>query len=176
MVEAISDSSYLVAGSALDAVMHIDDDSAYHIAQRLIDTGPKGYLMYVTWTAIVGKGDPSDISKFEAKAPYVYGTTKTAFADNMQKYALATKDDAVYERTLKLLVSMARSENIRSYRYAIGSDVFELREAYKPGEAKKNKDAAQAKARLKITEQYTNQILADEKDPANIKLYKEFNK
>jgi hypothetical protein len=173
MQTAISDSSYYVSGSALHALRLINEDSAYAIAKRLQPTAPKGYLSDAVWTAIVTKGDPADIAAFEAKAPYVYGTEKTSFAGNLRRYAEAVKDDSLYERTLKLLVKLTGDENIRVYRYAVGANVFQLQEGYRIDAAGKGREAARAKERLKLTARYTAQILTEEKEEANLKMYKE---
>ena len=176
IVSAIDDSSYYVAGSALHALRLLDADSAYALAERLLPTEPKGYLQDAVWTAIVTKGNPADLTAFEAKAAYVYGTEKTGLAGNLRRYAIAVKDDALYDRTMKLLMLLIRNENIRIYRYAIGSELFALQEKYKDEAGRRGKDAAIAKERLKVTEGYTALIMAEEKDETNLKLYRELGK
>jgi hypothetical protein len=154
----------------------IDADSAYAIAQRLLPTEPKGWLLPATWTAIVTKGNPADIARFEAKAPYVYGSVKTAFAENLQRYARAVQDDALFERTLKLIMELTRNEPIRIYRYVVGANMFELQADYREEADKRGSDSARAKARLAIVERYTSLILAEEKEEENIRLYKDIGR
>lgn len=163
MIKAVSDSSYLVAGSALFALSAIEPDTAYVVASDVIQQNPKSSLEAAAWNAIVAKGNPADLARFSHDAKYVYGGEKVALASNVSRYATAVKDDSIYKSSLALLVDMAKSESIKSYRLAIVTNLFELRETYK-----KKKDTD----RRALADQYLTAAVAAETDPENIAKYK----
>jgi hypothetical protein len=163
MIKSVHDSSYYVAGFALQALININPDTAYKLADQVLRLDPKSALYTAAWSAIVSKGNPEDMVRFERAAKYVYGTEKVALANNLERYALAVKDETLYERALALLVSMAKSEAIRGYRFAIGANVFELRDAYK-----------KTGKRAQLATQYGKQVMEAETDPENISKYKTF--
>jgi aminopeptidase N len=164
LVQAVGDSSYLVAGSALSALTSINPDTAYVLAHEVLRHNPKSSLEAAAWNAIVSKGNAADLALFSEDARHVYGGEKVALAGNISRYAAAVKDDTIYKRCLDLLVDMAKSESIRGYRFAIGADVFGLRDIFK-----EKKDTN----RRNLAEQYTQAIVAAETDPDNISKYKE---
>jgi aminopeptidase N len=167
MIAATSDSSYLVAGAALQSLVTLTPDTAYEIANRVLPTNPKSALQAAAWKAITSKGNSQDMQRFESAALTVYGGEKVTLANNLQQYALAVKDNALYERILKLLTDLTQQEPIRGYRYAIGSDIFELRETYR-----KKPDAT----RLALADRFATQILQSEAEEENKKKYKAIGK
>jgi hypothetical protein len=105
------------------------------------------------------------MERFQKIAPHVYGAEKMALAQNLQTYAASVKDDAIYERSLALLTQMAKDEAIRGYRLAIGSNVFELRAAYrKKGPV----------TRKQLAEQYATEVMRNESDVDNLRRYRGF--
>lgn len=165
MLTALSDSSYLVAGAALQALTIINPDTAYMLADEVLRHDPKGALDAAAWTAVVSKGSPADIARFQKAAPYVYGSEKVTLADNLTRYAMAVKDDALYEQSLSLLTEMAANESIRGYRFGIGGNIYELRNIYR-----KQSDAK----RRALAEAYAAKVLAAETEQENISKYKSF--
>jgi aminopeptidase N len=178
MIAALADSSYAVAGAALDALGKINKDTAYLLAKEVIKNNPKASLESAAWSLIAGKGDKDDISFFERQADYVYGTRKLSFASTVNVYNTSTKDIESYERGLKIITDMAANESIKSYRYYLGSLVFASADHYRSQEkttSDKNK-AEENKRRLVIAEEYKQMVLSNEKDPGNLKSYKELDK
>jgi aminopeptidase N len=163
MIASVSDSSYLVSGAALQALTIVNSDTAYVLANDVLRHEPKGALQQAAWNAIVTKGNPADMERFQDIARHVYGTEKVALAGNLQAYATNVKDDALFERSLVLLTKMAKDEAIRSYRLAIGSNVYELRNAYrkKPSSTRKQ-----------LAEQYATEVMRNEGDADNLRRYR----
>ncbi len=165
MISAVSDSSYYIAGAALQALSAIGSDTAYTLANDILKADPKGPLLTAAWTAIVSKGAPADIERFQETALRVYGLEKVALANNVERYAYAVKNNALFERALRLLADMAKGEPIRGYRLNIGSNLFELRDAYR-----KKSDAS----RKALAEKYAADVALSETEPDNQKRYRSF--
>ncbi len=162
MYAAVGDSSYLISGSALGALTILNPDTAYVLADAALRQSPKGTLLNAAWTAIVSKGAPADMERFTTAAKYLYGGEKLALAGNLHRYAVAVKDDALFERALTLLADMAKGEAIRGYRLAIGGNVFELRNEYRKGPA----------TRKAILERTAARIIAEEPDDDSRRQYR----
>jgi aminopeptidase N len=175
MIEALTDSSYMVAGAALGALQKISKDAAYVLAKAILKTDPKANLESTVWNIIALKGDSSDIALFEAAAPYVYGTRKISFAADIYLYNINTQSIAAFENGLQILTRLAAQESIKTYRYAIGSMVFGT-VSYNKEQAKATNSAEKAallNRKLQLAEQYRDQILKAEQDPDNLKKYRQ---
>jgi len=173
LMGATRDSSYLLAGSALDAIRMMELDSAYRIARQLQDSDPKGALLNAVWMSISGKGDPSDIDGYERISPGIFGSKKVLLSINLSRYAINVKDDAIFVRTLQLIQQEAQSENQRNNRHTIGSNLLNLVKYYKEADAKYGKSDGQFKKRLDLVEKQVRQLMDAESDPVNKKRYKE---
>jgi aminopeptidase N len=174
MISALADSSYMVAGAALEALRKIDKDSAYSFTREILAQNPKADLENAAWNIISYRGEPADIKLFEERANYVYGTKKISFATYLSRYIRNTKDLSVYEGGISLLTKLAENEGIKSYRFAIGSMVFETTKYYKErgtsSSEKENPD--EIKRRISIAEKAQQEILQNESDPENLGKYK----
>jgi hypothetical protein len=174
MLEAIADSSYMVAGAALKALRKTESDTAYLLAKAAMVNNPKASLEAEAWETIALRGNPADVTIFEKQAPYAYGTRKMILSGAMQSYLINTQDLSSFERGLKLLEGMAANESIKPYRLGVGTVVFAVGKDLRAKE-KTEKDAGKADAlrqRIRLTGQYQNSIIAAETDPENLKKYK----
>lgn len=183
LLNALDDSSYIVQGAALEALSSIDSTNAYTNARRIASNGlqattpakriGEGVQDAVFWQ-LAKAGVENDFSLFESMATTVNGRKKISLSQTIYIYSLRTKDDAVFEKALKLLVGMASTESIKSYRYSIGASVFEINNYYQDAmKEKNNKFKTIAESRLPIVEKYKNQILSTEKDSENLYRYKQ---
>jgi hypothetical protein len=163
MIAAVSDSSYLVSGSALGALAALAPDTAYTLARAALLRKPKSLLEASAWAAVAAKGKPEDFQLFRQNVLRVYGREKIALAGNIAAYALSVKDDSLFTQSLTLIDSMAQRESIRSYRYAIGSEVFNAAKHYKE---EKND------TRYRLAEVIARDILAAEQDADNRSKYR----
>lgn len=175
MINAISDSSYAVAGAALSALSNLDSAEGYRQAKQLADKSGdalKAVLQDAVWLELAKAGTADDIHLLEREADKVYGKRKISLATSIYFYSLRTKNDAAFERGLKLITRMTNSESIRSYRFSVGSLIFALYNDYNDQSTGRNKQKAEtAKRRAKIIEQYKQEILSAEKDSTNIAAY-----
>jgi aminopeptidase N len=178
MITALSDSSYLVAGAALEALSKANKDTAYAFTREILKQDPKGDLELAAWTIIAVRGEGKDIALFENQADYVYGTRKISFANFVNMYNLSTSSIESYERGLQLLTGLANNESIRSYRYALGSLVFGTAAYYRDQEktTSDKKKPEENQRRQAIAEKYKKMVLENEKDPVNLDNYKEFER
>ena len=178
MLQALSDSSYMVAGAALEALRKIDRDTAYVLTKRILTEDPKAELESAAWSVVALKGNPEDIRLFAEKGPYVYGTRKISLANYLNLYNMNTKDLGSFEQGIELLVRLTNTESIKSYRLAVGSIVFATTRNYKEKRSVIS-DEEQLKdldRRIAIAEKAEQQLLSNEPDPENVKAFKAMRK
>lgn len=172
ILKAVTDRSYLVGGAALAAMQQLDPNRAYTLASSLRDTNPKNALLYAVWAALVTKGNPQDIARFETMAPRFYGATKVAFANVLDDYAMAVTSDSVYKMTLNLLLKMATDESIKSYRFAMGSNLIALQNYYQKRYDAEQQKLQQTIDRLAAAKSATLSLIANEQDTDNVRNWK----
>ena len=170
---AVGDSSYVVAGTALSTLAKMVPDTAYTLARGLLASRPLSELKYAVWNAIAAQGRTDDIVLFEEEAARTWGGQRVGLTPALAVYARAVKSDTAYGRAVSLLQRMAGEEENKSYRYAIGSTVFALRELYREEESKHTAKSTLAAARWRQTDAVARQILAAENDAEVAKQYKE---
>lgn len=174
MIAALDDSSYMVAGSALEGLTKANKDTAYIFARRLVTNKPKGDLALAAWSSVADLAKPQDIGLFEKEAVYFYGSKKLALAGYLNTYLAEVKDLDAYDRALALLTNLAGNEGIKSYRYAIGYWVFNAVTNINT-QIKSNTDKTklpELEQRLAIAKKYRDQVLKEESDPENQENYK----
>ncbi len=174
MLAALADSSYNVAGAALNGLYKLKDDTAYGLSKRMLQTDPKGRLLFTALEIVGEKGNAEDVALYTSRAPYLYGTNKIEFANAMATYLINVRDVAAFESALPTYVQMVNSESISSYRFAIGSFFFEaagnIKELSRNARTNAEKDGAEQK--LSIMKKYAEQILNNEKEKNYQRQYK----
>lgn len=172
-LDALHDSSYSVAGAALNALYNIDSADAYTYAVQLLKTNPQANLEATIWTIIGKTGNDNDITLFEQAAPYVYGTKKFQFAAGVYQYLLRVKNDVSFDEAAGVIVSLIKDENIKTYRIGLSSFLFGAAKHYFE-QAGNDKSGAGAhnKQRADLLKSYIQKVMDAEKDPDNIKRYK----
>ena len=177
ILTAVADSSYAVAGSALDALGKLDNDTAYVIARKLVGTHPCSYLKMAIWTLIAQKGADGDMDLLEQYAPYEQGNKKIAFAFYINSYLKHVKSDAAYNRGIYLLAQLTTIEDMKSHRTALAGML-----AQAAGEQKGNlksddkEESATAQRRYDRVKTAMQKVIAAEQDPAAIEQYKKIMK
>ncbi|RYZ54416.1 MAG: M1 family peptidase [Sphingobacteriales bacterium] len=173
MLKAINDSSYMVAGAALNALDRVSKDTAYTIARSIARNDNKAHLEAAVWKIISARGEAADFDIFSQKSSKVYGQRKISFAQSLNSYLLASSDMEGYRKSLELLTELAANESISSYRYNIGSKVAGL-PAYLREQIKSATDSdkkALLGEKLKLAEQYRQTVISQETDPENLGKY-----
>lgn len=172
--EAVGDSSYAVAGAALEALSAIDSTSAYRIAVSRIARGDcHAELRHAVWSILAKAGNDADFNMLAHTSKTLYGRSKIALAQQLYTYAIRCEDPKVLDSCLHLLQQMAATESIKTYRFDVGAVVFRLYQYYQHAAASTNKSLrAVATARLPIIDPYRARIIADEKDADLIERYR----
>jgi aminopeptidase N len=166
MLRALSDSSYAVAGNALEALSKIDADTAYLLARQILPSEPKATLETAVWTIIGKKAADDDIVLFEKKAPFVFGTKKFAFAYSLGRYMKNVKSDESFKRAADVYTSLVTTESMKSYRAALAGMFFQAAAGLKSEAKSDNKEeAAIAQRRLDMLKGDLQHIIRTEKDP-----------
>jgi aminopeptidase N len=170
--QAISDSSYLVAGTALTAYSQFNKDSAYLLSKMLIRQKVKSNLEDAVWATIAVKGDSTDIFLFRDKASVVYGTKKISLGGRITEYEKNVQSLSSYEEGLKLLSMMTRNENIKTYRLGLGTFLYSLKVHFRD-KLKENPANSGYETRMSLADKYLQEVIASETDPKNLKKYSE---
>jgi aminopeptidase N len=143
MITALGDSSYKVAGAALNALYHVDEDTAIKYARRILDGRPKAELESAAEISIARKGEASDMAYFEKKASYVYGSRKLSLTTILAAYLSQVNDLMVFDKGVNMMYELAKNENINGYRSYVVLSLINLANNFKSkgldNEVKRNK-------------------------------------
>lgn len=178
MYDALYDSSYSVAGAALDALREIEKDTVYTIANRLLITEPKAALRSAIWDIIGEKGNVEDVSVFADAAPFLPGRQKIDCAQSLSSYLQHVKDTTAFKDATNVFENMINTESIKSYRFAMAAYLYEAATVYKSiiDNSKTNKEQTQAKQKLEMLRMAAENVLKKETDENNLKRYKTYMK
>lgn len=150
LLAALADSSYAVAGAALEAWSRVDSAAAYGFAKALLNRAdqPRAQQEGAMWDIIFRAGETADWQFIRQRGHSLYGSDKIAFAYGLAGYALATKDSEVYANSLAMLYEMTVMESIQGYRQAMGDALLAIVAYYREQPAGASADrAAQAQAK-----------------------------
>lgn len=155
---ALQDSSYAVAGAALQAYSMLDSAAAYSYAKSLLSRKdpPRAAQLQAVWQVIVKAGNSADLPQLKAESQLRYGADKVSFAYSLVAYAIATKDSAAYAESLKLLHEMAATENIQGYRQSLAETFIFIQQYYKEHASK------DGKIRSQLASTYLEKLLKSE--------------
>jgi aminopeptidase N len=131
MEKAIGDSSYLVAGAALEGLAALDQEAAYIKAKTILPAHPKSTLEEAVWSTIAAQGAAADLYVFENKADQVYGLRRVSLASHLASYLAHVKDEQVFSNGLALLAKLYNDEHIPNYRQAIYDAALSSSETYR---------------------------------------------
>jgi aminopeptidase N len=166
MEAAIADSSYAVAGAALNGLGKIDKDTAYVYAKRMAGTDPQGTLENAIFTAIAKEGADDDVAVFEAKAPYVQGTKVFSFAMALGSYLKNVKSNVSFDKTVDIYTTVVLSQNMKQFRAAITGFLFQAATEQKEIAKGDDKDtAANGQKRLGYLKTALQKVVTAESDP-----------
>jgi hypothetical protein len=125
-LSAIWDSSYAVAGNALEALNKQDNDTAYKLAVMLSKTDPKAGLETAVYTIIAAKGAAGDVPLLAGKAKRAYGSNAVQLSLMLNNYLKNTKDDNSFETAVASYVHLIVYETSTSSRSTCCSFFFFL--------------------------------------------------
>jgi len=176
MIKVLHDSSYVLAGNALESLDKIDKDTAYVLARSLVATDPRSTLESAVWRIVCKKGADEDIALIEKKAPYVMGTGKFTFAFSLNSYLKNVKSDASFNRAVDVYATMIATESMK-YKTTLAGFLFQAAGEQKEKAKSDNKvDAAIAQKKVDILKVTLQKIVDEEKDAESKKDYKKMMK
>lgn len=174
----VNDRSYTVGGSALYAVHKMDEDTGYAMAKQMLNTDPKGELKSTVWSIISTQAKAEDLQLFQDNIYNLMGGEKIRFSGDLADYLQNVDDESVFVDGLKLFKKILATENIKSYRSAIGLNLFGL--AYITKDAKDktaNRDEkTKLEKRLVHLRQTAQEIINQETEEENKETYKTYFK
>ncbi len=163
LLAAIWDSSYAVAGNALEALNKQDNDTAYKLALKLSKTNPKAGLETAVYTIIAGKGVADDVSLLSSKAKRSYGSDAVQLSLMLNNYLKNTTDDTAFATAVDAYVHLIIYETSTSSRSTCCSFFFQAVTEQKNKLKDDNKEtAAKASARLAVLKLAAKKILGEE--------------
>jgi aminopeptidase N len=162
---AIWDSSYAVAGNALEALNKQNNDTAYKLALMMSKTDPKASLETAVYTIIAAKGATEDVPLLASKAKRAYGTDAVQLSLMLNNYLKNTKDDNSFETAVAAYVHLIVYETSTSSRSTCCSFFFQAVTEQKNKLKDDNKETvATATTRLAILKQAADKILSEEQE------------
>ncbi|MFI5196521.1 MAG: HEAT repeat domain-containing protein, partial [Chitinophagales bacterium] len=165
MLSVLYDSSYSVAGNALEALNRIDKDTAYTLAKQLLKTNPKSTLESAIWTIIGKKGADEDIALYEQHAPFVLGGKRLTFSFSLSSYLKNVKSDTSFRRGVDIYAMFVTTENMKMYRSMLGGSLFQVASEQKGNvKSEKQEEAEAARNRLDIMKKCLQKIVSSESD------------
>lgn len=173
---AVNDSSYAVSGAALIALSHLDSALAFQQAQLLArQDNLKGAQQQAVWKLLSKSNDTSIIHYWQQQAITAYGRNKISLAATLKTYSLNIQEEQVFEQVLQLIYQMAASENIKNYRYSIGTKLIDLYNILDktPKDASVNISSNKA-AKSKAALRYKELLINTEQDKGLVESYKAY--
>ena len=172
MAASVGDSSYAVAGAALEALNKIDADTAYVLAKLMSGTHPRSSLETAIWNIIGKKGSDDDAGFYAQQAPYVSGPKKFSFALSMNSYLRHVKSDDAFKRVLEVYTGLINDESMKNYRSTLGGFLFQA-----AGDQKANiksdspTEAKLAQQRFSAVKEALAKVILAERDEDQVKEY-----
>jgi aminopeptidase N len=173
MLSVLYDSSYAVAGAALDGINKLDKDTAYILAKQLLHTHPKAALENSVWAIIGKKGNDDDIALFEEYAPHFFNTKKFTITAALSAYLKNVKSDTSFSKGVDIYVAFVVTEDMKQIRTYISGFLFQVATDTKDNvKSDKKEEAETAKKRMDILKTALQKVTDGEKDAELIKEHK----
>jgi len=165
MLKALDARSYAEAGSALEAISSLDEDTAYALAKRILLTKPRGSLESSIWTLMGRKGADEDAAFFERQAVLIYGQKRFQFVFALINYAKNVKSDESYNTAMRTFVVLNKTEGLKSYRgFLHGFMAQVVSQQHDKLKSQNADEAAMARKRFDMALKAIKQMSADEPD------------
>lgn len=165
MLAALYDSSYSLAGSALEALAVIDKDTAYVVAKKVADMNPRAGQESAVWSVIGEKGADADVAYFEREWIKVQGSRKFSFAAALNSYLKHVNSDESFTKATEVYRKIVTLETMRMYRGILGGFLFQVAAEQKENVKSENKEeAATAEKRLQVVKVALQKMIDEEPD------------
>lgn len=171
MIAAVTDSSYYVAGNALDALSKTDKEKSYELAINLLKTDPRSVLRAVIWQCIGNKAADADIQLYEQHVPYMQGNKKYTLAGSLSNYLKEVKSETSFDKGVTLMADMALQEDNAGRKKAVAGMMVQLTTGIKEDMADNKEHEAADKRRMSVIKAAMQRIIKEEKDKTLIEGY-----
>lgn len=166
LLSALWDSSYAVAGNALEALSKTEKDTAYKLALMLWKTKPKAALESAILTIVGNVAAAEDVQQLSQRAMKAYGGEAIQIALVLNNYLKNTTDNKAFETAANAYAHLVVYETSNSYRSTACSFFFQAVTEQKRKSTDTNSEvAALATARYAMLKQVANRILTEEQEP-----------
>lgn len=127
MLTAIDDSSYSVAGTALNYLHKTDTTLAYSIAKKVITTNAKGALLTEAWSIIGTKGNDTDFEYYDKNAlTMIANNSAYLFFYSLSDYIVKTRGKSSFIKAINLYAQMLGYIEQKNMRSRLGIHLFSL--------------------------------------------------
>ncbi len=105
MPALLSDSSYAVAGTALDAIVAVDSLAGRNAALQVLQQGEsKGYLLQTALETVANSGNAPDLDLLTKGSESVWGAGKSPYLAALTAFFMKTKDSVATQKATQKLV------------------------------------------------------------------------
>ena len=165
LLAGVADSSYMVAGAALNALGKIDKDTAYAIAHKMASGDNRSSLQSAIWSNIGQAAKDEDATTITQWSTQASGTKKFALAGAMSRYMKNVKSDDAFTKVLDACSTLIRQEEMKSYRSGLTGMLIQAGGNQLSNVKSDNKEeAATAQKRLAQIKSILTQVIAEETD------------
>jgi len=117
LIESVSDSSYYVAGNALEALNEIDQEMAYTLARKNLNGRANTNLDAKAWAIVASQAKNEDTTIFKQFALTSNDAQKrNHIVSNLLSFANNTKNEQAFHLTIDLLAEKTKTTENKNYR------------------------------------------------------------
>jgi aminopeptidase N len=171
LIEAIKDSSYLVAGNALEALNKIDDSLAYLLAKKNLNTKPNTNIDTKAWEIIAAKAKNADTGMLKQYVQMNNDAQKrNHLTTALMTFAVNTQNEQAFRLVIDLFaqkVKTTENKNYRTYYASMFSDLTKNINA----QLNKNKKDQRLLSELAIIKSTVQLLNRDEKEKSIQNVY-----
>lgn len=170
----VQDSSYMVAGSALQLLQQLDSNKANSKAKELLNVTIKSDLEDAVWEVLAQNAVKENAQFFIKAIPQLYGSDKNRRISSFVQYLKIVNEFEPFEKGVELLINETRNAPDAAARYAVGRQLISLNSYFEKQLSSQSTDLAKQKIKeskstlLKLTKLLINK---EEKDEENLKKY-----
>jgi aminopeptidase N len=163
--DLVNDSSYTVAGEALQAIFRIIPEEAYRQCPRL-EKDARGKLFSTISDIYASSGTLNDTAFFNSNLMRVYGSRRSALLTDYTSLILRQQNDELNQLHIQRLTLHAQSSMYSTVRVTAIKQLKSIKDYYTQLESKTTDPALKSQYKLSIDQltQSIDSIIAQEKD------------
>jgi aminopeptidase N len=174
LLQAMNEQSYAVKGAALSALYYADSLEAYKIAKSVLPAKDMDGLDDAAWRIVAQEGRVEDTAIYAQHLVGSWGGFRNSLLSSINLYLYYTKNLEGFEGILRMLQIFALNEQDATARYQIGRVVTDFSKYYGSSSHATSATVSQEiiDTKKRLSEDYKNKIIADEKEEENLKKYR----